>query len=78
MGADVALDGRTARIHGVGALHGADVTAGDLRGGAALTVAALAAGGESTVRGLAHIARGYASLPEDLSALGGRIRRHEG
>ena len=78
MGADIALDGRTARIHGVGALHGADVTAGDLRGGAALTVAALAAGGGSTVRGLAHIERGYASLAADLSALGGRIRRHEG
>ena len=78
MGADIALDGRTARIHGVDALHGADVTAGDLRGGAALTVAALAAGGGSTVRGLAHIERGYASLAADLSALGGRIRRHEG
>lgn len=78
MGADIALDGRTARIRGVGALHGADVTAGDLRGGAALTVAALAAGGGSTVRGLAHIERGYASLAADLSALGGRIRRHEG
>lgn len=78
MGADIALDGRTARIRGVAALRGADVTAGDLRGGAALTVAALAAGGESTVRGLAHIERGYASLTADLSALGGRIRRHEG
>ena len=47
----------------------------DLRGGGALAVAALGAEGETILTGLHHIRRGYASLPEDLTALGADIRR---
>ena len=47
----------------------------DLRGGAALTLAALAAEGESRITGLRHIDRGYEALEQDLAALGADIRR---
>ena len=75
MGADCDFRGRTAVIRGVRSLHGAQVTAHDLRGGAALTIAALRAEGESRIGGLVHIDRGYRSLEKDLSALGASIRR---
>ena len=75
MGADIAVTGNTARITGAGALRGARVRAMDLRGGAALTIAALAAEGESRVFGLEHIDRGYEALAPALARLGGRIRR---
>ena len=56
-------------------LHGATLTAPDLRGGAALVVAALSARGKSLVEETRHIDRGYAGLCEVLASLGGRIGR---
>ena len=73
MGAAAAVRGRTLELEGGGPLHGADVTARDLRGGAALVVAALGAAGRTRIEGCEYIARGYASLGEMLSALGARI-----
>ena len=75
MGADITVRGRTAVIRGVETLHGAKVTAGDLRGGAALVVAALKAEGQSTVLDLSHIDRGYADFEYKLTKLGAKIRR---
>ena len=75
MGADVTVRGRTAVIRGVEKLHGAKVTASDLRGGAALVVAALGAEGQSTVMDLSHIDRGYADFEHKLKKLGAKIRR---
>ena len=56
-------------------LHGAKVTAGDLRGGAALVVAALKADGQSEVVDLSHVDRGYADFEYKLKRLGAKIRR---
>lgn len=75
MGADVRVEGRVAVVCGVKRLYGARMEAPDLRGGAALAVAALCAEGESHITGLHHIDRGYASLEQDLSALGGQVSR---
>ena len=75
MGADVRLSGKDAYIHGVEKLVGARVWAQDLRGGAALVVAALAAEGTSTVENIHFIDRGYERLEETLAALGARITR---
>lgn len=75
MGADITVRGRNAVIRGVENLHGACVTAGDLRGGAALVIAALKAQGETTVVDLYHIDRGYADFERKLAGLGARIRR---
>ena len=57
------------------ATYGSDVEAEDLRGGAALVLAALGAEGTSTVSGLSHIDRGYYDLGGKLSSLGADIRR---
>lgn len=70
MGADIRVSGRTAVISGVLALHGADVSAMDLRGGAALCIAASAASGETVLRGLCHIDRGYEDIETVFSSLG--------
>jgi UDP-N-acetylglucosamine 1-carboxyvinyltransferase len=70
MGADIKLDGRVAMVTGVPRLEGALVAATDLRGGAALIVAALAAEGETTISELKHIDRGYDGITETLKALG--------
>ena len=75
MGADITVRNRTAVIRGVDKLHGAKVTAGDLRGGAALVLAALVADGETTVLDLSHIDRGYADFEYKLKKLGAKIRR---
>lgn len=75
MGADVTVRGRTAVIRGVEKLHGARVTASDLRGGAALVVAALKAEGQSDIVDLSHIDRGYADFEYKLKKLGAKIRR---
>lgn len=74
MGADIRISGRTALVTGR-QLHGARVRSTDLRGGAALVVAALAAQGESRVEALTHIDRGYEHFAEKLIALGASIRR---
>ena len=76
MGADVRVDGRIAVIRGVKSLCGAETECTDLRGGAALVVAALGANGRSTVRSLHHIDRGYESMEAEFSALGAKIYRN--
>ena len=73
MGADIQLAGRVAVVTG-SRLHGAEVRSTDLRGGAALVVAALGAEGVSRVSGLSHIRRGYQGLDDGLAALGADIR----
>ena len=74
MGARIRVEGTTAWIAGT-KLRGADLEATDLRGGAALTIAALSAEGESEIRSPSHIDRGYERLEDAFQALGGRIRR---
>ena len=73
MGADIRVFGRTAVVTGVPALHGACVRSTDLRGGAALCVAALGAEGESRVTEISHIQRGYEDIAADLRSLGAEI-----
>ena len=73
MGADIRVSGRTAVVTGVEHLSGAAVRCTDLRGGAALCVAALAAEGESRLFETGHIERGYEDIVRDLGALGARI-----
>lgn len=77
MGADIRVEGRVAVVCGVPRLHANRVRAADLRGGAALAVAALGAEGETVLSGLQHIDRGYECLERDLSALGAEIKRLE-
>ena len=78
MGADIQVDGRAAMVTGAGRLRGAPVRGSDLRGAAALVVAALGAEGDSRVTGLAHIRRGYEDLARDLRALGADVREVPG
>ncbi|MCL1842587.1 MAG: UDP-N-acetylglucosamine 1-carboxyvinyltransferase [Defluviitaleaceae bacterium] len=75
MGADIRLSGDncTFFINGVNRLNGAKVIAHDLRCGAALVLAALAAEGESFVQNAEYIERGYANIEKDLSSLGAEI-----
>lgn len=75
MGADIDVRGRNAFVRGVKRLHGASVVCGDLRGGAALVLAALGAEGRSEVIDLSHVDRGYAGLEEKLTKLGASIKR---
>ena len=77
MGADIRVLGQTAVISGVETLCGTLVRCTDLRGGAALCVAGLAAGGETFVTEIGHIERGYDDIVRDLRALGGEIFRIE-
>ncbi len=74
LGADLAVEGRTARVRGTERLHGAALRAGDLRGAAALVIAALAAEGDSTLAGLDHLRRGYDQLEQNLKNLGAGIK----
>ncbi len=75
MGADIVTKGATALVRGVPKLHGAKVTATDLRGGGALAVAAVAAEGNTTLTGIHHIDRGYEALEEMLRRLGANVSR---
>jgi len=75
MGADIKIEGRVAVVQGVKKLYGASVEATDLRGGAALCVAALAAEGITKIKSIAHIDRGYESIEEQLKKLGAKIKR---
>ena len=74
-GAEIQVEGRVAVVYGVPRLHAAQVRSTDLRGGAALVVAALGAEGESIVTGIHHVERGYQDLPGDLRLLGASVRR---
>jgi UDP-N-acetylglucosamine 1-carboxyvinyltransferase len=80
MGADVrvAMDNNTALIKGGLPLSGAPVEAPDIRAGAALVVAGLAAHGETEIIGLEYIDRGYERLEEMLSGLGAQVQRSSG
>lgn len=75
MGADIQVMGKAAVVRGVKKLHGADVDATDLRGGAAMAVAALGAEGRTTIGCISHIGRGYEKFEENITSLGGRISR---
>jgi UDP-N-acetylglucosamine 1-carboxyvinyltransferase len=75
MGADIALEGATARISGVTRLSGAPVMASDLRASAALVLAGLIADGTTEVNRVYHIDRGYESIDEKLMGLGAEIER---
>ena len=75
MGANIRVSGRVAVVTGTERLHGAPVRCTDLRGGAALCVAALAAEGETSVREIGHIDRGYEDIARDLRSLGADIVR---
>jgi UDP-N-acetylglucosamine 1-carboxyvinyltransferase len=74
-GAKVRVDGRTLSVAPGSTLRGAAVEAPDLRGGAALVLAALAASGTSVITHPEHIDRGYAAFTEILASLGAQIRR---
>ena len=77
LGAKIKVEGKVAIVEGVEQLRGAPVTACDLRGGAALVVAGLAAQGRTLVEGEEHIRRGYEDLAGSLADLGARIREVE-
>ncbi len=77
MGADIDVIDDTAIINGVHVLHGAAVRSSDLRAGASMVIAGLAATGETTVTGLEYIDRGYESLVDKLKTLGADIQRVE-
>jgi UDP-N-acetylglucosamine 1-carboxyvinyltransferase len=75
MGAEIKVDGRTAIVTGSTRLSGASVCATDLRAGAALICAALAADGSTDVSGIHHIERGYMNIVSKLAALGADVYR---
>ncbi len=75
MGARIKVTEETAIIEGVESLNSATVQAKDLRGGAALVLAGLAAHGTTTVKSLRHIDRGYEALDAKLGQLGASITR---
>lgn len=75
MGADIQVMGKAAVVRGVKRLHGAEVEATDLRGGAAMAVAAVAAEGVTRIGNIAHIDRGYEKFAEAINSLGGKAVR---
>lgn len=75
MGADIRVEGKVAVIEGKSKLWGAKTSATDLRAGAALVLAALAADGTSEISSVNYIDRGYEPIENNLSALGGKIKR---
>ena len=77
MGADIQIDGKTAIVTGTSKLRGTDVCAHDLRAGAALIIAGLAAEGTTVVQNAHGVERGYESIVAKLTALGADITRIE-
>ena len=77
MGADIQISGKTAIVTGVEELYGVTVSAKDLRAGAALIIAGLAARGTTWVKNVHYVERGYERLIEKLTDLGAKIRRVE-
>src|SRR5471030_1345314 len=73
MGANIQTNGNTATIQGVSGLSGANVMVSDLRAGAALVLAGLAAKGQTVIHRIYHLDRGYENLETKLSALGAHI-----
>ncbi len=78
LGANIKVEGKVAVVEGVEKLTGAPVQAADLRGGAALVVAGLAAHGRTEVSGTEYIRRGYEDIAGRLADLGARIRETDG
>ncbi|SOB98656.1 UDP-N-acetylglucosamine 1-carboxyvinyltransferase [Phaeovulum vinaykumarii] len=78
MGAQIEVQGGTARVHGVERLKGAPVMATDLRASVSLILAGLAAEGETLVRRVYHLDRGYERVEEKLGGVGARIERIHG
>ena len=77
MGANVQVEGKAAVIDGVKSLHGCEVRACDLRAGAAMVIAALAAEGTTTIEDAHYIERGYEDIIGKLTELGAKIQRKE-
>ena len=75
MGADIKVEGRSAVVRGVKKLYGANVEAHELRGGAALVLAALAAEGKTEITGTEFIDRGYDGIETNLARCGANIKR---
>ena len=75
MGANISIDGSTAKISGVSRLNSAPVMATDLRASAALILAGLIADGETIIDRIYHLDRGYESIEEKLSNIGAKVRR---
>ncbi len=75
MGANIKIEDRVAVVEGVNSLSGASVDSTDLRGGAALIVAALAAEGRTEISSIHHIDRGYEDIEGKLSSMGAKIKR---
>ncbi len=75
MGADISVSGCNAKICGRAEIYGAEVAAGDLRGGAALVVAGLGALGTTVISGLEYIDRGYERIEDTFKKLGADISR---
>ena len=75
MGADILIEGKAAVIEGVNRLYGVKTEAPDLRGGAGLVTAALAAEGTSEISALYHIDRGYEGIEKVLTSIGADIKR---
>ena len=75
LGANIKVEGRVAIVEGVPRLFGASVEAPDLRGGAALIVAGLAADGLTEVSGLRHVDRGYEAIEKSLNQIGAKVSR---
>jgi len=78
LGADIIRQGPQAVIRGPGSLTGAPVTARDLRGGAALIIAGLAAEGDTIVSGMDHVDRGYERMENRLRGIGAQVKREGG
>jgi UDP-N-acetylglucosamine 1-carboxyvinyltransferase len=75
LGANIKVEGKVAIVEGVNRLSGANVTATDLRGAAALVIAALSAEGKTTISNLMHLDRGYENIEQILSSLGANIQQ---
>jgi UDP-N-acetylglucosamine 1-carboxyvinyltransferase len=77
MGANIRIEGKTATVVGVEQLYGAEVTANDLRAGAALVIAGLSAQGTTYVKNIHYVERGYEDIIGKLTGLGADIKRIE-
>jgi UDP-N-acetylglucosamine 1-carboxyvinyltransferase len=77
MGADIRTEGHHAVVRGVPRLSGAPVRSSDIRAGAALVLAGLAADGETIVSDAHHVDRGYEDFAGKLSSLGAKVRRSD-
>ena len=75
LGADIQLQGDTARVTGVKTLKGAPVMATDLRASVTLVIAGLIAEGQTTIQRVYHLDRGYENLEKKLSGCGADISR---